>query len=472
MRFILYGALLFGLAPACVAADLEVGFGEQDITPDFQNKAVWIAGYGNNRRANAAHDPIMARAIVLKSGNEKIALATLDLVGLQYPETLKIRAQLSGFRYVLVASTHNHEGPDVIGLWGPNQLVSGVDPQYLEMVVNKTVAAIHAAENSLSPAEAVYGTAEDQSGLLRDSRLPQVFDNVCRVLKFVRPGAGEPIGILVNWNCHPESVGSENQSLTADFPAATVAALRERHHCSVAYFTGTVGGLMTTPHNRYANRAAGAIADDTLEYAAEYGREVADLSDRALQSSKPARLTPFVVAAKPIAVPLVNPLYYAARNVGVLVRDGRQWTGNAEQLGEPRPAGKPSAERMIAFETEVAYLRLGEIHIAGIPGEIYPELVYGQYQEPVETGADYPDAPLEPPVMKTLPGEKTLLFGLANDEIGYIIPKRQWDERAPFCYGRKDRQYGEVNSCGPDIAPVLMEALVNRVREASSQPAK
>ena len=36
-----------------------------------------------------------------------------------------------------------------------------------------------------------------------------------------------------------------------------------------------------------------------------------------------------------------------------------------------------------------------------------------------------------------------MLIGLANDEVGYIIPKRQWDEKPPFCYGRQKAQYGK-----------------------------
>ena len=42
-----------------------------------------------------------------------------------------------------------------------------------------------------------------------------------------------------------------------------------------------------------------------------------------------------------------------------------------------------------------------------------------------------------------------MLIGLANDEIGYIIPKRQWDEKPPFCYGRKKTQYGEDQQLRP-----------------------
>ena len=47
------------------------------------------------------------------------------------------------------------------------------------------------------------------------------------------------------------------------------------------------------------------------------------------------------------------------------------------------------------------------------------------------------------------------MFGLANDEIGYIVPKSQWDAKAPYTYGRDSRPYGEVNSLGPETAPLI-----------------
>jgi hypothetical protein len=72
--------------------------------------------------------------------------------------------------------------------------------------------------------------------------------------------------------------------------------------------------------------------------------------------------------------------------------------------------------------------------------------------------------------MKLLPEGKALVLGLANDEIGYIIPKRQWDQLAPFAYGRQTSQYGEINSCGPDVAPILLEALKRRVLDAAGDP--
>jgi hypothetical protein len=288
---------------------------------------------------------------------------------------------------------------------------------------------------------------------------------VLRTLRFCALDDGRPLGLLVQWNCHPESLGSKNTQLTADFPWATVAALKQQAGCPVAYFSGAVGGLMAPPDNVVKDAQGKLLNEGEFEYARVYGESVAALTMRALAEAKPVTLVPLAAFARPIAVPLANPLYIAAKAFGVLNREGRLWTGDFEQLGQVLSANNGAGQ--LAIETEVAYLRLGELHVACIPGELYPELVYGKFQDPAEPGADFPDAPLEKAVMNLLPEGKRMLFGLANDEIGYIIPKRQWDERPPFAYGRKRSQYGEINSCGPEIAPILMQALERRIREAN-----
>jgi hypothetical protein len=115
-------------------------------------------------------------------------------------------------------------------------------------------------------------------------------------------------------------------------------------------------------------------------------------------------------------------------------------------------------KKRLATKTEVGWLRLGELEVAAIPGEIYPELVLDKVQNPVDPGADFPDAPIEPAIYKQMRGPHRMIIGLANDEVGYIIPKRQWDEKPPFCYGRSKAQYGEGNSVGPETAPILCGA--------------
>lgn len=468
------GALSLCFVRSAVA--LDVGFAETEITPPLKpGNPVWLAGYGMGRRALGVHDPLMARCVVLRDGDSRMAWVSVDLIGLQNPEVRKIRERLTGYRYVMVSSTHNHEGPDTIGIWGRSPLHRGVDANYLQLVIDRVVEAVEAAAKQLAPATPSYGTATDEN-LVGDSRLPHVKDGVLRVLRF-RNSTGRTSGLVVQWNSHPEAMGSRNTQITADFPHATVAKLKQKYDCPVAYFSGAVGGLMAPPDGVIRDDSGKVLLEGDFEYSRRYGEAVADLAAKAIEAAQPIQLTPFAVSTKTIAVPVENKLYRVARAVGVLQRAGREWTGDAEKLGpqlgmqdgDAKVEGKFKA---LAIETEVGYIRLGELHVACIPGEIYPELVYGKIPDPAEANVDHPDAPREPSVVDCLPSDKWLLFGLANDEIGYIIPKRQWDTAAPYAYGRENPQYGEINSCSAEVAPIIMQALARRVREVSADAAK
>lgn len=112
----------------------------------------------------------------------------------------------------------------------------------------------------------------------------------------------------------------------------------------------------------------------------------------------------------------------------------------------------------------MGYLKLGALEVAVIPGEIYPEIVLGKVQTPADPGADFPDAPAEPAIYEQLKGKHLMLIGLANDELGYFIPKRQWDEKAPFCYRLKKAQYGEINSVGPEAAGIVCNTFKDLVK--------
>ncbi len=72
-----------------------------------------------------------------------------------------------------------------------------------------------------------------------------------------------------------------------------------------------------------------------------------------------------------------------------------------------------------------------------------------------------------PPLRALMPGRVKFVFGLANDEIGYIIPKSEWDRKPPYLYGAKHGVYGEINSVGPETAPRLHGALRELCQQAS-----
>jgi hypothetical protein len=460
--------ILFLAVPFCALGEeppVRFGFAERDITPvvSEEEKPVWLAGYAVGRKATGVHDPLKVRAIVLQTGEEKIALAAVDLIGLQIDAIERIRQKLSGFQHVTVMSTHNHEGPDVIGIWGKTLFQRGVDPAYIDRVVNETAAAITAAAQNPVSVTAAFGTAEDET-LLDDNRLPHVKDGVLRVLRFQNAHDQKPAGLIVQWSCHPETLGADNTLITADFPAITIAQLQQKYDCPVMYVAGAVGGLMAPPKDRIHNEKGETLAEGDFEFARAYGEEVAKLAIKACENSTKLPLAAPVVVREPIALHVQNRLYRLARQFGVLKREGYEWKEDPFAWGEKIIDNEQGRE--IAVLSEVSYVRMGQLHLVNIPGEIYPELVYGKYQEPVDAGADFPEAPLEPTVASLLPNQKWLLLGLANDEIGYIIPRRQWDSVEPFSFQRDTAQYGEVNSCGPATAPIVMQALQRCVQKA------
>ena len=442
------------------SAPLTVGIAEVDVTPKLaKDKPVYLAGFGKDRKATGTNDPIMARAVVLQHGKTKIALVSVDVVGLFLPFVEGVRKQLPGFAHVVVSSTHNHEGPDTLGLWGAGIFTSGIDKAYMKRLTKGIVDAVEKADAARVPVTAKINTVQVPE-LLHDNRLPIVKHDDLVVLTF-EDAKKKPAGIVVQWNCHPETLSSKNTLLSADYVGYTVKHLRDKYHCGVVYLTGTVGGLMTSLKVPIRSETGVDLKDGTYEKTARYGVLLGQAAARAIDKAKPVTLTPFVVRTRKLYLPLANPAYVSARQFGVLDREAFHWKGDPDKADAMADL---ETDKPLAMRTELGYLRLGDLDIACIPGEIYPEIVLDKVQTPADPGADFPDAPAEPAIYKQLAGPHRMMIGLANDEIGYIIPKRQWDAKPPFAYKRKAAQYGEINSLGPETAPILCKAFAELVK--------
>ena len=107
----------------------------------------------------------------------------------------------------------------------------------------------------------------------------------------------------------------------------------------------------------------------------------------------------------------------------------------------------------------MAWLKIGQATLTAIPGELYPEIAVGGIENP--EGADFAIDPIEvPPLRDALHGRVNLMVNLANDAIGYIIPKSEWDREAPWIYGESEETYGEIVSLGEETGPTLHRHLL------------
>ena len=132
-------ALAFGLA-AC--SDVESGPSgglraaacARKITPVVgvnHSDPIYMAGFANDRTPTGVHDDVWARGVVLESRGRKVAMVVLDVIGYFNNEIQTIRSlvRTPGFDAIVVSSTHNHEGPDTMGLWGESETESESRPQ-------------------------------------------------------------------------------------------------------------------------------------------------------------------------------------------------------------------------------------------------------------------------------------------------------------------------------------------------------
>jgi len=189
------------------------------------------------------------------------------------------------------------------------------------------------------------------------------------------------------------------------------------------------------------------IPKDSFELAQAVGERVAAAAVAALRTAPhESPSTALEHRGAVVYVPLDNRLFRLATFLGVLDR---------RVYSDGRPATSLFGDDL---ETEVGYLRVGDLEALLVPAEIYPELVLGGIQDPQDPGADFPGAARERALFTLLRAEHRIVVGLANDEIGYVIPRSQWDAKAPFAYGRSEDQYGEVNSTGPQSAARLVAA--------------
>jgi hypothetical protein len=445
------------LPTSATPAPLQVGFGRATINPDLSDarRPVWLAGFEHGRRATAIHDDLWAVAAVIDDGTHRLAVVALDAIGMFYDDVVAIRRRMPArdrLDYVIVASTHNHSTPDLMGLWGKNSYTSGVDPAYRETAIAGAVAALQAAVDAVRPAQAAMTEIPmSPAGLVADSREPQVFDPNLRLMHFTQPDSGTTIGSIVGWADHPETPWAANTEVTADFPGYLREALE--HGVTVdgrlvqaglggihLYVNGAIGGLMTTnPDTVVTDPFLGqAFREPSHGKARAVGRRLAEAVLHAAHAGTPAELRPqWTIRAKTIELPFDNILFRLAPVIGILDR------------------GQPHWKRI---KSEIAVLRFGRASIACVPGEIYPEIVNGGIIRP--PGADFIDAPAEaPPLRDLMPGEVKFIFGLANDEVGYIIPKSEWDNEPPWLFNGAARQYGEINSLGPDTAAGIHGAL-------------
>lgn len=412
-----------------------VGFGEREIAlPTDTEEPLYIAGYKNGYEIEGVLDIPKAKATWIDTGESGVLLIGVDCVAVGSGTVDDIRQALSDFCgevgcvSVNVYATHTHAGIDTLGLWG-KVAIDGKNTDYMENLITAAVDAAKLAYEDRTIGELYYGSTEPKD-ILHDSREPIEYDPMLHQIRFKSNDASANGIRLLSYAAHAESLRGDNTLLSADFPGALADEIKRSTGDDVMYMPAAIGGLIMTK--------------ELVEPfdAVENMRKTAELLATSVLSIKDEeKLDPSLsISSMEIDLPLDNTYFFFGKFLGIL--------NNEISSGE--------SETGYMLQSELGVLKLGNVALALIPGEIFPELVSGN-----GLGDEDPES-LES-IAKRCGIEKLLIVGLCNDEIGYIVPKSAFklNDELPYIEpvedGSGENHYEETNSVGIHTAEIIAE---------------
>jgi hypothetical protein len=389
-------------APAAAVApdDFRVGAAQLSISPRSLEKLTAEAVPD----LHVAED-LFVRVAVFMRGETQIVLAGLDVFGMGQWDLDRLRESLAkrGFPQVVLALSHTHANVDTIGFYGH------YPRDYADFIVRQTEVAVHAAAQNLQPIrELRMGSVEMPLAggrvvdLIRNGRDPGVVDPTVSILQAIGRD-GKPIANVINLACHPEVIDvDETHGLSPDFVGTLCRIVQSRLGGQPVFLNGSLGGMLTPDTPARTQAAAGEMGSRLAEF-------VIDAAGRAV----PSGTYDLWLHRRPVQYPITGE--------------------SVKAFLEKAPWPLELIDGRIATEMNAVWI--GDAQFITVPGELLP------------------DIGLE--IMSHMPGRLRMIVGLANGELGYLVPS--FDFRAG---GYEERtgpgpSGGEITrSVGLEIAPL------------------
>lgn len=343
-------------------------------------------------------DALQARCCYISYQGTSVALIGADIFGMLRVDLIKMFTALAekGHPNVVVALSHTHAAPDTIGVYGffPGEYVRSVKHALHDSVVKAAEAAQPISQVRVVSVELPLDGAR-VAGISRNCRNPGLVNPQLAVITF-HDASDKRVGTIVNYACHPEVLDSDEHKL---FSADYVAPLRDYVDKALGgttvFLNGALGGMVTgdSPGRRPVDIKL--LGEKLAAHVVDSAKRSQPMDEHGLRFvRRPIQVCPTNLKLKALA---------GLKGGGKLLVDGR-------------------------IPTELYYIRLGSAEFITIPGELLPEI-----------GLD---------IQARMTGYPRMIVGLANDELGYIIPGFDFD----------DKEYEESMSVGPAMGPQIREA--------------
>lgn len=321
---------------------MKVGASEKSITP---RAGAFIAGDANNRQFTGVHDSLYVKAIVISDFRTHLAIISFDCIGMLHPTLQEIRKEITSKipasefdpSHIVMSSTHSHSGPDVVGIYGPDQMTSGVDSVYMKEIVQISVDAIFEAWQNRQEAKMVYAETEFGKEWVYNISDSLNLDRSLSVIQFLDKEE-KSLATLTNFACHPTIMDGATSLVSSDYPGAMYAQLNK-----------DLGGVNFFLYGSSRGWVQPEYEPKTFESVDKRGSELALAVENALKNSTPMEQTTIEYKNLVFKLPVSNQGFQQLAAAGVI-------------------------NRIItdSVETEIAWFSIGNAQFVTHPAETTP----------------------------------------------------------------------------------------------------
>ncbi len=440
-------------------------------------------------------DDMKVRVIALNDGSGRgtAVFATIDSIGVSNGDIRHIRGLLQEFaaannlNSINLFATHTHSGIDTQGLWTdifrkwPKNIFSaftgiieteqGTDPEYMEFFYATVCEAITEAVDSMTEGTMTFARKDIGERYFSNKNRPSAssLDSELKRFVFTPDDASVTPTIIVNMSAHPDVVGlateddpTKGHGISGDYIYYIGETINNAGY-NFMFFNGSIAGI-------YIGRIS-AKADKRVDIAANYGREIGKmvlgmtmtedeiLADDYLMSlnltaeqTEGHNYTPWYEGWVPAEETQVDPILNI-KIAQVEVHVTNPVIQAAGKLGVVNYLIKKSGGEYYVT-TEIGYMEMGkDVKVVFVPGEICTDLVYGGDELTAEGSVN--NEAYEGKTLCEIFGDDILVFGLANDAVGYIVPENDYSMALAFGH------YQELLSLGEKEATVMFEGYEN-----------
>ena len=457
---------------------LSAGAAMIDISPPAGTHLAG-SGAGDHRPTRVVLDPLFAKAIVFESGGRRVCLVILDLTIVTGEYTDRIRAAVceqTGIEQdaIMVQATQTHSAPSLgyfmldpdlpLETSEETEYLRGAERAYGDRAAAAAVEAAVEAAGRLQPARIGLGRgvsgdlAFNRRGIRRDGTIlmprplgraqqPYGISEVCYLEGPMDPEVGvccvqdmnmKPLAFLLHFTCHPvNTYGNSDTFLdaSADWPGAWSREMQRAF------------GLDTVP--LVVNGCCGNINpwhpfdSDFRPDHQRMGRGLFSLSERIVRDMTFASETALDTRIEKIGLPFREIPDERLREVAAILDEHPEPPREADGQVDPRwfrAASTRSVElcrqRDGEFSYEIQAFRIGDLCIAGLPGEPFVE---GQLALKLNSAAPF-----------LFPAHLTTHY------VGYL-PTRE-------AYSRGGHEANEDVTYWAKLAPGCLETVIERAR--------